>query len=306
MVIATMIAVLLYFSVLFGFALLTFAFFWYETANSRHRDHLERLSKGRLGRWLARGVVSSFISQNLMILCYPLRFWRKLWRPIPDPVCPRPPVILIHGLYHNASGWFLYQWLLKRKGFRNTCAFEYSSACRSVDELVENLAQEINELSRLLPNQRVILIGHSLGGLVARIYVQDPKNAKKVAAVVTLGSPHRGTKLAVFGIGKLAKSLTYEGQLFRELEQNTESSEVPRLAIYSPIDNMVLPNESLRLMQAGWSHLESFPVSHVAMLYHRPLAKLVIEYLQIRALSPVVDNSCEDAEKCVMESQDQR
>lgn len=295
MVIAIMIAMFFYFSVLFGFALLTYAFFWYETANSPHREHLEQLSKGKLGRWLARGVVSSFISQNLVILFFPLRFWRRLWQPKPDPACPRPPVILIHGLYHNVSAWILYQWLLKRKGFRNTYTFGYSSASKNVDEVLQKLDQQINKLAKQFPNQRVILVGHSLGGLLARVCIQDSKNATKVAAVVTLGSPHQGTKLAALGVGKLARSLIYHGQLFRELEQNTAPPEIPRLAIYSPIDNMVLPNESLRIDQPGWSHLESYPVSHVAMLYHRPLAKLVIEYLQIRALSPMADNRQGDA-----------
>jgi len=289
MVIGLTIAMFLYFGVLFGFALLSYALFWYETANSPHRRHLELLSKGKLGRWLLRGVVSSFISQNLMILFFPLAFWRRLWLPKPEPSCSRPPVILIHGLYHNVSAWIFYQWLLKRKGFRNTYAFGYSSTSGSVDELLQKLDHRINELGRQLPSHRVILIGHSLGGLLARFYVQDKKNTEKVAAVVTLGSPHQGTKLAALGMGKLARSLIPSGKLFSESGQQSMPSEIPRLAIYSPIDNMVLPSEALRVAQPGWSHLEAYPVSHVAMLYYRPLARLVIEYLQIRALSPVVD-----------------
>jgi pimeloyl-ACP methyl ester carboxylesterase len=40
------------------------------------------------------------------------------------------------------------------------------------------------------PNQKVNLIGHSLGGLVARIFAQ--KNKDKVNQIISVGSPHQG------------------------------------------------------------------------------------------------------------------
>jgi len=40
------------------------------------------------------------------------------------------------------------------------------------------------------PNQKVNLIGHSLGGLVARIFTQ--KNKDKVNQIISVGSPHQG------------------------------------------------------------------------------------------------------------------
>lgn len=283
--IAILTAFLLYFATLFGIALVTYVFFWYETANSSHLDHLRLISKNRVGRWLAKGIAFSILSQNLTFLLYPLRFWRKLWQPEPDPACTRPPVILIHGLYHNASAWILYQSLLKQKGFHNTYAFSYKSVRMNIETLSQKLDGKVDEVRSQLSDQRVVLIGHSLGGFLAKAYVDHGANSDKVAAVITLGSPHQGSKLAVFGVGRLARSLSYRGKWFQELKQNSRDSGIPRLAIYSPIDNMVLPNESLHVDQPGWSHLESYPLSHVAMLYYRPLAKLVIEYLQVRAMS---------------------
>ncbi len=286
-----LIGLCLYLSISFGFALFTYAFFWYETFNSSHLEYLRQLSKGRVGRWVLRGIVTSFVSQNLTVLFFPLRFWTRLWDPKPDPSCPRPPVILIHGLYHNVSAWILYRRLLMGKGFRNTYAFGYSSLNTNFQELLEKLDQKIQTLAERFPNQHMVLVGHSLGGLLARVYAEDPSNSKKIAAVVTLGAPHQGSKLAAFGAVKLARSLSYRGKLFEELESKGGLSDIPCLAIYSPIDNMVLPNESLHVAHSGWSHLESYPISHVSMLYHRRLAKLVLEYLQIRAFSKPQENA---------------
>lgn len=281
----------LYLSISLVFALLTYTFFWYETFNSSHLAHLQHISKNRIARWLMTGIITSFVSQNLTVLFFPLRFWTSLWDPKPDLACPRPPVILIHGLYHNVSAWVLYRSLLIRKGFRNTHAFGYSSLNTNFYDLLKRLEKKVENLSERFPNQPVVLVGHSLGGLLARAYAEDPANSQKVAAVVTLGAPHQGSKLAAFGAVKLARSLGYRGKLFEELEPKIKPPEIPCLAIFSPVDNMVIPHESLQVAHSGWSHLESYPVSHVAMLYHRRLAKLVLDYLQIRAFSKPQENS---------------
>jgi len=41
------------------------------------------------------------------------------------------------------------------------------------------------------------IFGHSLGGLVARVLAHDPLLKQRVASVVTMGTPHRGTQAAL-------------------------------------------------------------------------------------------------------------
>jgi len=283
MIIILLSLVFFYFGALLGFTLLSYTFFWYEACNSDHRDYLRRISKNKVGRWLANGVISSLITQNLIVLFFPFCFWRRLWNPEPDATCSNPPILLLHGLFHNASAWMLYRWILRRRGFRNTYAVTYNCLNTDFSELQKKVAGEVDRLSAAFPDQRIILIGHSLGGLLATAYAEDRKNHDKIFAVVTLGAPHRGSKLAALGINHLARSLIFQGKLVRELREKAEPSEAPKLAIYSPIDNLVLPNDSLQITEPGWSSLESLPVSHIAMLYHRRLANMVVEYLLVRA-----------------------
>ena len=56
------------------------------------------------------------------------------------------------------------------------------------------LAAEVQDILALTGHQRVILIGHSQGGLDARVVAHD--YPELVAAVVTLQTPHYGTPLA--------------------------------------------------------------------------------------------------------------
>jgi len=141
------------------------------------------------------------------------------------------------------------------------------------------------ETARSFPGEGVLMIGHSLGGLLAKAYAgrKDVDQGPAIRAVVTLGSPHKGSRMVVFGIGKLAKSLTFGSNLIHELEQIKTPSEVECTAIYSPVDNMVLPAESLKA-PPGWKEKMTGPICHVSMLYHWPTFKQVLKCLKFTPL----------------------
>ena len=52
------------------------------------------------------------------------------------------------------------------------------------------------------PGEQIILVGHSLGGLVARLALVRA-GARDVKALVTIASPHQGTELAYEGLDEL-------------------------------------------------------------------------------------------------------
>ena len=278
-----MIILLLVIVIPLGIAIQTYALFWYETASSAHRRYLEDLSNGKPGRLLIKGILSSYLSFLLTIALYPTSFWRKLWQPDFAPGCSLPPIILIHGCYHNVSAWTLYRRWLKAAGFADITIMGYSSWKQTFQQLVKSLEQVLDEVCERFPEKPPILIGHSLGGLLSRALVQSVGNSAKIGGVITLGAPHQGSKLAALGLGKLAKSIIYRGPLIEELEKGEAEPGTPCVALYSPVDNMVLPNHALQTTGTGWIHQETSPISHVAMLYHRQTAELVIEYLKSMA-----------------------
>ncbi|MGH2897080.1 MAG: esterase/lipase family protein, partial [Solirubrobacteraceae bacterium] len=63
----------------------------------------------------------------------------------------------------------------------------------------ERVAQVLDELSALPGFREADLVGHSMGGLVATYVLKRLDRARRIRRVITLGTPHRGTPLALAG-----------------------------------------------------------------------------------------------------------
>jgi len=277
----TVIFFLILITVFLFFPLVTYVLFWYETANSTHRDELARISNGKTGSWILRGLASSVLSHMVAICCYPLALIRNLWLPAPGAGSSSPPVILIHGLYHNASAWIRFRGALRREGYDRISAFNYNSFRPGFKEITGQLEEWIMEIGRAFPGESVILVGHSMGGLLAKAYAarDNASQGPQVKALITLGTPYGGSKAVVFGIGRLARSLACGSPLIHELEGGQVPPEVSCIAFHSPVDNMVLPAESLT-PPSGWRDELTDPICHVAMLYHGPTIKRVLNQIK--------------------------
>ena len=53
----------------------------------------------------------------------------------------------------------------------------------------------------------MVLIGHSLGGLLIKSVLNHPDLADHIGLVITLATPHQGSVLAGLAMGRLGRSL---------------------------------------------------------------------------------------------------
>jgi len=136
--------------VFFFFPLMTYIIFWYDTGNSPYRDELAKESGGRTTSWILKGFLSSILSHILIISSCPLAFVKRLWQPAQSDSISSPPVILIHGLYHNASAWIFYRWWLRRAGYQRVYLFNYNSLKSAFWEISSQLDKWMVETSPLL------------------------------------------------------------------------------------------------------------------------------------------------------------
>lgn len=265
-----------------GASLLTYVFFWYENGADFRCTGPDKPA-GIAGSSLLKGILSGILSTLLVFALFPLGFFSKLRNP-QKISSSQAVIVLIHGLYHNASAWTVCRRALKTAGFNNIFAFQYRSFFTSFEQTLALLEVYLERLHAEFPDQAFSLVGHSLGGLLARVYAEKHPD-RAVAAVITLGTPHRGSKMAVFGPGRLAASLMFRGPLFEQLERSPNRLPCKGLALYSPVDNLVIPAEGLKVPYTGWLSRETHPMSHVAMLFAPSVIREVVEFIKT-ATSP--------------------
>lgn len=151
-----------------------------------------------------------------------------------------PPVILLHGYNHNrAATWPLMAWL-RRKGW---AAFTLDHAgVDTIEGRAHRLKRRVEVIRQITGAPRVDLVGHSMGGLVARYYVEQLDGASAVGRLITLGTPHRGTGMAIFGRGEVAAQLLPASPVITTLAQSLDGArEVQYTAIAGTLDTLVFP-----------------------------------------------------------------
>lgn len=180
------------------------------------------------------------------------------WLRGPRAGADQPPVVLVHGYGADVGSLHFIARLLRRDGFE-VYHVSLNTVERPVEALGQELARRIEEIREVTGNSRVDLIGHSLGGLVIRYYVQMCVGWKYVAHVVTLGTPHRGGTHAIRLIDPLrylgiypaparegsTKQLRPGSEFLRRLNSNayrvSNLAKVDFTAIWSVADLAVLP-----------------------------------------------------------------
>ena len=106
------------------------------------------------------------------------------------------PVLLIHGYMADASVWNKWVELLKKDGISvYPITFKQSDdKCGSAAEHAKELSKIIGQIKDETGQNKVNIVGHSKGGLDARVYLAN--NTKDVANLVMIGTPNAGSPLA--------------------------------------------------------------------------------------------------------------
>jgi pimeloyl-ACP methyl ester carboxylesterase len=163
-----------------------------------------------------------------------------------DPLASRTPVLLVHGLIDNRSIFAVMRRALRRRGFSSVCSWNYSPLLRDVARGARELGEHIDRLREQTGHERVHVVGHSLGGLMARYHVQLQGGDQRVQSLVTLGTPHQGSVLAHVVPTPLIRQLRPGSHVFRDLQEPAPDVRTPVTAIYSDLDQVVLPTSSGR------------------------------------------------------------
>jgi pimeloyl-ACP methyl ester carboxylesterase len=180
-----------------------------------------------------------------------------------------PPVLLLHGFFGTRGSMFLLERRLNDEGL---CTFSFNLGTLNTRDIRASaflVHRKVEAILEQAPHvKRIDIVGHSMGGLIGLYYVKKLGGADKVRKLIMVGTPHRGTWVALAGIfmfGALSESswqlLPHSGFL-TELQRGPLPEGVEYFSIAAERD-WICPLSSTYVRGA---HLLTVPFGHAGLV----------------------------------------
>lgn len=157
------------------------------------------------------------------------------------------PIILVHGVIDNHTVFSPLKRTLRRRGFGRIISVNYSQFSDDIRSVAKRLDRVVEDVVHRTGYERVHVVGHSMGGLIGRYYVQRMGGHSRVHTLVTLGSPHAGTLPACWVPHPIARQMRPDSDIMAEFEQPAPDCTTRILSVWSDLDLMIVPKRSARM-----------------------------------------------------------
>ncbi|WP_228768493.1 DUF7379 domain-containing protein [Shewanella sp. TC10] len=209
-------------------------------------------------------------------------------------------VVLAHGLGRSEGAMWKLEQRLEEANF-NVCTLDYDTIGERVETVLTETSKQIDACLRnasKVHNPKAHFVGHSLGGLAIRSYLQNnqEKLTKQVVGkVVLMGTPNKGSELAdhlsdtwlmKLG-GEISRALvTGKDSLGNNLEESdlnlgiiagTKSSSLTHKLFSGPNDGLVSVESAKLTSMNDFIEIE---VTHTQMRYDLDVAEQTINFLK--------------------------
>jgi triacylglycerol lipase len=195
------------------------------------------------------------------------------------------PILLIHGITDTSYKMRKIASHLSDLGWQ---VYTIDLTPNNGDSRLEILAGQVADLvdRTFAPHQQIDLVGFSMGGLVARYYIQRLGGIDRVQRFITLSSPHRGTLAAYFSTRPGCVQMRPDSQFVRDLDRDVHVlNQLNFTSIWTPFDLIILPPSSSQL---GIGTELMFPVAaHPLMVFDRRCLDAIATALAQPIKSPI-------------------
>ncbi len=196
---------------------------------------------------------------------------------LPDASDEDDIVVLVHGFLASAGVFRPLRARIEREAGAHVASFTHAPGA-GVKSIAGALAALVD---RLPPRARVHVVGHSLGGLVARWYVQELGGHARVAQTISLASPFGGTPLANRFPILVGRDLRPGSPLLRRLRARAQVHGVPHLSVAGASDTLVSQEAALAFPEGRRVVLPQR--GHNTLLYDNMVADIVVRAVRTAA-----------------------
>ncbi|MFJ4202616.1 esterase/lipase family protein [Streptomyces sviceus] len=220
------------------------------------------------------------------LLLYPSGITQERRSPLPPLPAPengaaqlpteaKPPVVLLHGFIDNRSVFVLLRRSLAQHGRQQIESLNYSPLTCDIRTAAELLGRHIEQICERTGSERVDVVGHSLGGLIARYYVQRLGGDSRVRTLVTLGTPHSGTRVApLANAHPIVRQMRPGSEVLEELTQPAPGCRTYFVSFWSDLDHVMDPLEAACIDHADLmaQNVRVSGIGHLALPVHPAVA----------------------------------
>ncbi|MFE6677339.1 esterase/lipase family protein [Streptomyces sp. NPDC057729] len=197
----------------------------------------------------------------------------------------QPPVVLLHGFIDNRSVFVVLRRSLARHGRRHLESLNYSPLTRDIRTAAELLGRHVEEICARTGHHEVDIVGHSLGGLIARYYVQRLGGDQRVRTLVTLGTPHGGTAVAPLASAHpIVRQMRTGSAPIEELRRPAPGCRTRFVSFWSELDRVIVPAEAACIDHPDLDvlNVRVSGIGHLALPVHPTVAGAVRQALESR------------------------
>ncbi len=187
------------------------------------------------------------------------------------------PIIFIHGYFQNRADFVYLARAARRAHLGPLYGWNYDWLA-TIESSSQKLGRFVERVCRETGKERVAIVAHSLGGLVALDYLATEAGASRVDHCVTIGTPHAGVGWRIGMIGQAAKDLYKESPYMLARRERAAPPFVTSL--YSTHDNIVHPAAASELHGRGGRDVAVGDMGHLGLLFSRSVAEQTIAALQ--------------------------
>lgn len=188
-------------------------------------------------------------------------------------------IVLVHGIFNSGHIFFWMRRALEKRGHQ--CFAPNLWPCdggKGIEHASLQLKQKIDD--RFGSSQPISIIGFSMGGVVARYYLQSLNGLKRTQHFFSIATPHHGSYWGYFPYPTLGvRQLRPGSEFLQELEKYEERlTKVKCFSYWTPLDFSIVPSWS-----SNWHVAENkkfFSILHMTIIFNRHVIAEIIKKLK--------------------------
>ncbi len=198
------------------------------------------------------------------------------------------PVVLVHGYYATKATNAPIRGLLRGHGYRTYNVSLPGLNFQDMRKSSRMVSDRVDEIIRATGVEKVLMVGVSMGGLIALHYLRLHGGAGKVHTCVSLGTPFQGTPIAPIGRlisgfqAEAARQIAPNSAFIRELHTKADPEE--NLVSISAVGDPMVPPKTAYVRGATniVSKYARWPVGHYSLVLDPRNHRLLLYVLQGR------------------------